>query len=71
MGGWHLACACALLPWVVSGEYESADEAIADGVRLLMSGQQLRADIQKGRDELDTGLGVDGEEAFAELRSTE
>ena len=54
---------------VVSGEYESADEAIADGVRLLMSRQQLRADIQKSIDELDTGLGVDGEEVFAELRA--
>ena len=54
---------------VASGEYESADEAVADGVRLLMNRQQLRADIQKGIDELDAGLGVDGEEVFAELRA--
>jgi len=54
---------------VASGEYESAEEAVADGVRLLMSRQRLRADIQKGIDELDTGLGVDGEEVFAELRA--
>jgi antitoxin ParD1/3/4 len=54
---------------VASGEYESTDEAVADGVRLLMSRQRLRADIQKGIDELDAGLGVDGEEVFTELRA--
>ncbi len=54
---------------VASGEYKSADEAVAAGVRLLMSRQQLRADIQKGIDELDAGLGIDGEEVFTELRS--
>jgi antitoxin ParD1/3/4 len=53
---------------VASGEYQSADEAVADGVRLLMSRQQLRAEIQKGIDELDAGQGIDGETVFAELR---
>ena len=53
---------------VASGEYNSANDAVVDGVRLLMSRQQLRADIQKGIDELDAGLGIDGKEVFAELR---
>jgi len=53
---------------VASGEYNSANDAVVDGVRLLMSRQQLRADIQKGIDELDAGLGIDGDEVFAELR---
>ena len=53
---------------VASGEYQSADEAVADGVRLLMSRQQLRAEIQKGIDELDAGEGIEGEKVFAELR---
>lgn len=53
---------------VASGQYKSADEAVADGVRLLMCRQQLRADIQKGIDELDAGNGVDGSVVFAELR---
>ena len=53
---------------VASGEYQSADEAIADGVRLLMGRQQLRADIQKGIVELDAGQGIEGEKVFAELR---
>ena len=52
---------------VASGQYRSANEAVADGVRLLMSRQQLRADIQKGIDELDAGQGMDGSVVFAEL----
>jgi len=53
---------------VSSGQYKSANEAVAEGVRLLMGRQQLRADIQKGIDELDAGQGIDGEEVFAKLR---
>ena len=53
---------------VASGQFRSADEAVAEGVRLLMSQQQLRAEIQKGIDELDAGQGIDGESVFAELR---
>lgn len=54
---------------VASGEFESANDAVSEGVRLLMNRQRLRADIQKGFDELDAGLGVDGEDLFAELRA--
>ena len=53
---------------VASGEYDSASDAVVDGVRLLMGRQQLRADIQKGIDELDAGQGLDGDQVFAELR---
>ena len=53
---------------VASGQFASADEAVAEGVRLLMSRQQLRADIQKGIDQLDAGQGINGEEVFVELR---
>ena len=53
---------------VAAGQFKSADEAVAEGVRLLMGQQQLRAEIQKGIDEADAGLGIDGEEVFAELR---
>ena len=38
---------------VASGQYKSSNEAVAEGVRLLMSRQQLRTEIQKGVDELD------------------
>ena len=50
---------------VASGEYQSAEEAVAESVRLLMGRQQLRADIQKGFDQLDAGLGVPAEEVYA------
>ena len=53
---------------VASGEYPSADEAVAEGVRLLMGRRQLREDIQKGIDELSAGQGIDGKEVFSELR---
>ncbi len=53
---------------VASGEYESANDAVVEGVRLLMARQQLRAEIQKGIDELDAGLGIDGKQVFGELR---
>ncbi|QDV15123.1 hypothetical protein CA51_50350 [Rosistilla oblonga] len=52
---------------VASGEYDSANEAVVDGVRLLMGRQQLRSDIQKGIAELDAGLGINGDEVFADL----
>lgn len=53
---------------VASGEFSSADDALAEGVRLLMGRQELRAEIQQGINELDAGLGIKGEEVFAELR---
>ncbi len=53
---------------VASGEYQSAEEAIAEGVRLLMSRQKLRAEIQQGVDQLDSGQGIDGKQVFSELR---
>ncbi len=34
----------------------------------MMGRQELRADIQKGIDELDAGQGIDGDVVFAELR---
>ncbi len=53
---------------VASGEYQSADEAVADGVRLLMARKRLKDDIQAGIDDLDAGRWVDGKQVFAELR---
>jgi len=53
---------------VASGQFPSAKEAVAEGVRLLMSQQQLRAELQKGVDELDAGKGIDGDVVFGELR---
>ena len=54
---------------VASGQYASANEAVADGVRLLMSRQQLRVEILQGIAELDAGMGIEGSQVFDELRS--
>ena len=56
---------------VASGQFESAEAAVAAGVQLLKCQQQLRAEIQEGIDELDAGQGIDGEVVFAELRERE
>ena len=53
---------------VASGEYSTAQDAVADGVRLLMTRKRLRDDIQRGIAELDAGQWIDGKEVFAELR---
>lgn len=53
---------------VASGQFESPEAAVAAGVQLLKSQQQLRAEIQKGIDELDAGQGIDGDVVFGELR---
>ena len=53
---------------VASGQFKSTNDAVAAGVRLLMSRQQLRAQIQVGVDELDSGLGIEGDVVFADLR---
>ncbi len=53
---------------VTTGQYPSPDDAVADGVRLLMGQLQLRAEIQQGIAELDAGQGIEGEQVFAELR---
>ena len=53
---------------VASGQFNSAEEAVAAGVQLLKGQQQLRAEIQKAIDDADAGRVFDGEEVFAELR---
>ena len=53
---------------VASGQFKSAEEAVAAGVQLLKNQQQLRAEIQMGIDDADAGRVFDGEEVFAELR---
>jgi antitoxin ParD1/3/4 len=53
---------------VAAGEYSTPQDAVADGVRLLMTRKQLRDDIQKGIAELNAGQWIDGKGVFAELR---
>lgn len=52
---------------VVTGQYPSEEEAVAEGLRLLMSREQLKAEIAKGVRDLNEGRWYDEETAFAEL----
>lgn len=49
------------------GSYRDESELLIDGLRLLRSREQLRADVNAGIDQLLNGEGLDGKEVFARL----
>jgi Arc/MetJ-type ribon-helix-helix transcriptional regulator len=51
-----------------NGQYASEAEVLSVALQLLQKRDQLRADLQRGCDELDRGERVPGDEVFAELR---
>jgi antitoxin ParD1/3/4 len=61
---------------VRSGQYQSIDEALGEGVRLLMNRdelyqgrfEELQAEIRIGIEASDKGDVIDGDEVFARLR---
>lgn len=61
---------------VKSGMYTSASEVVREGLRLLQQRDEmretklnsLRAEIQKGIDDLEAGRFQDGEKAMAEIK---
>ncbi len=55
---------------VAIGRYQSIDELVAEGVRLVLSHEELRREIQKGIDDVNRGDVVDHETVFATLRET-
>lgn len=55
---------------VAAGQYTTANEAVADGVRLLIARNRLREEIQIGIDDLENGRVHSHEEVFSELRAT-
>ena len=52
---------------VVTGRFESEQDAVAEAFRLLKSHEQLRADVAEGFRQLDDGEWIDGETVFEEL----
>ncbi|MCK6451205.1 MAG: ribbon-helix-helix protein, CopG family [Alphaproteobacteria bacterium] len=62
---------------VEAGEYASTSEIVREALRdwsdkrllRLRDLERLKAEIQKGIDEIDAGLGVPAEQAFKELRA--
>jgi antitoxin ParD1/3/4 len=53
---------------VSSGDFRNRDEAVAEGIRLLMSREKLRAEVQAGIDDANAGNLVDADEVYAEAR---
>ena len=54
---------------VESGRFSSVDEAISEGIRLLLSQERLKQEVQIGIQEADRGEVVDHDTVFAQLRT--
>ncbi len=51
-----------------SRRYLSEEEVISEGLHLLKSREVLRAEVQNGFEQLDAGLGVQGDVAINGIR---
>lgn len=54
---------------ISQGRFASEESAVVEGMRLLMSQEQLRGEIQKGVEQLDNGKWFDEETVFDELKA--
>ena len=54
---------------VSQGRFDSEESAVVEGVRLLMTREKLRSEIQKGVEQLDNGQSSDEETVFAEVNA--
>ena len=54
---------------VAQGRFTSEEDAIVEGVKLLMGREQLRGEIQKGVNQLDAGEFYDEETVFNEVEA--
>ena len=54
---------------VAQGRYNSEEDAIVEGIKLLMGREQLRGAIQKGVEQLDAGKFYDEETVFNEINA--
>lgn len=52
---------------VLQGRFDTEEAAVVEGIRLLMTREKLRGEIQKGVDQLDRGDWFDEESVFGEL----
>jgi antitoxin ParD1/3/4 len=50
-----------------AGSYRNENELLIEGLRLLRSREQLRADVNAGIEQLENGEGLGGDEVFARL----
>ncbi|MCA9249085.1 MAG: hypothetical protein KDA42_18310 [Planctomycetales bacterium] len=54
---------------VSQGRFDSKESAVVEGVRLLMTQEKLRAEIEIGKRQLDQGKWSDEETVFAEVNA--
>lgn len=54
---------------VASGRFQSVDDAVAEGVRLLASAEKLRDDVEKGIEQADRGELTGHDTVFARLKT--
>lgn len=54
---------------VATGRFTSADDVIAEGIRLLASREQLRQQIQAGIEQADRGDVFDHDTVFTQLKA--
>jgi len=54
---------------VSQGRFDSEESAVVEGVRLLMTREKLRAEIQTGIEQLNDGQCSDEETVFAEVNA--
>jgi antitoxin ParD1/3/4 len=54
---------------VASGRFSSAEEALTEGLRLLVSSERLRQQVQEGIEQADRGELVDHDTVFGQLRA--
>ena len=54
---------------VSQGRFDSEEAAVVEGIRLLMSQEKLRGEIQKGVKQLDDGQWLDEETVFTDVNA--
>lgn len=54
---------------VAQGRFDSEEDAIVEGVKLLMDREQLRVEIQKGVKQLNAGEFYDEDTVFNEINA--
>ena len=54
---------------VSQGRFDSEESAVVEGIRLLMTREKLRGEIQQGVEQLDHGQWLDEDTVFAEVNA--
>ena len=53
---------------ITEGRFRDESELVTEGIKLVLTREQLQRDVQAGLDELDAGNRIDAEDVYAEAR---